>query len=77
MTRPPKKLRKQFTNNEHDHLVLRFEDGHEIHLKRGTGKSFDVWPGETIKILSVYDPHTSARELLYSRKSDDFEDFTE
>ena len=74
MSRAPKKLRKQFTNAEHDHLVLRFEDGHEIHLKRGIGKTFDVWPGETIKILTVYDPTNSARELLHSKKADELED---
>ena len=34
---PPKaeKVRKQYANKEYPHVVLRFEDGHEIHIRQG------------------------------------------
>ncbi len=74
MPQAPKKLRKQYTNNDHPAEVLRFEDGHEIVLKRGVGKTFDAYSGETIKILAVYDKTSGERELVESRKADDFAD---
>ncbi len=74
MPRAPKKLRKQYVNNDHPHAVLRFEDGHEIQLQRGVGKTFDAYSGETIKILAVYDRTSGERELVESRKADDFAD---
>lgn len=72
----PKKLRKQYSNNTHPLVVLRFEDGHEIKIYQNTGKVFDAWAGETIKIMAVYDPTTSEWELLEARKADAFEDPT-
>jgi hypothetical protein len=75
-SRSPKKLRKQYTNNSHPLVVLRFEDGHEIKIYRGSGKSFDAWSGETVKVLAVNDPTSDEVELLSSRKSDDFQDAT-
>ncbi|HEX5437642.1 MAG TPA: hypothetical protein VFW98_10820 [Gemmatimonadaceae bacterium] len=74
MPQPPKKLRKQYVNTEHPNIVLRFEDGHEIALKRHVGKAFDCYSGETIKVLAVYDPTSGERELVESRKADEFED---
>jgi hypothetical protein len=74
MPKAPKKLRKQYVNNDHPQAVLRFEDGHEIQLGRGVGKSFDVYSGETIKILAIYDRTSGERELIESRKADDFAD---
>jgi hypothetical protein len=74
MPTPPKKLRKQYTNTEHPLVVLRFEDGHEIRIKQGTGKSFDAYSGETIKVLAVYDATSGERELVESRKADEFAD---
>jgi hypothetical protein len=55
MPSAPKKLRKQYVNSEHPVVVLRFEDGHEIVVKKGGGKTFDAYAGETIKVLAVYD----------------------
>ena len=69
----PQKLRKKYMNNEHPWVVLRFEDGHEITVKKGSGKTFDAYAGETIKILAVYDRTSSERELVESRKGQDFE----
>ena len=72
--RTPKKVRKQYSNANHPLVVLRFEDGHEIKIYRGTGKAFDAWSGETVKILAVNDPTSDQVELIASRKSDEFED---
>ena len=77
MTTRPKRMRKQYVNSEYPLVLLRFEDGHEIKVYRDTGKEFDCYPGETIKILAMYDPTSHDRELVASRKSDDFADVTE
>lgn len=74
MPTPPKKLRKTYTNSEHPLVILRFEDGHEIAVKKGAGKSFDAYSGETIKVLAVYDHTSGERELVASKKADDFTD---
>jgi hypothetical protein len=74
MPAPPKKLRKQYVNSDHPTVVLRFEDGHEIRVKKGVGKAFDAYSGETIKVLAVYDHTSGERELVESRKADDFPD---
>ncbi|HLV25871.1 MAG TPA: hypothetical protein VKZ41_06135 [Gemmatimonadales bacterium] len=72
--RAPQKIRKQYTNNEYPLVIMRFEDGHEIKVYQNTGKEFDAWPGETIKLLAMYDPTSNDRELVESRKADDFAD---
>ena len=41
--KPPEKLRKQYANTEYPNIVLRFEDGHEIHVPKGSTKSFDCY----------------------------------
>ena len=73
---PPraKKVRKQYTNSDHPHVVLRFEDGHEIEVLKGAGKTFDCYAGETIKVLAMYDKTSKERELVESRKADAFPD---
>ena len=47
---PPraKKVRKQYTNSDHPHVVLRFEDGHEIDIPKGTAKSFDAFTSTSL-----------------------------
>lgn len=74
MPTPAKKLRKQYVNNEFPTAILRFEDGHEISIKRGTGKAFDCYAGENVKILAVFDPDARERDLMDTRRADDFED---
>lgn len=74
MPRAPQKIRKQYTNSQYPMVIMRFEDGHEIKVYQGTGKQFDAWPGETIKLLAMYDPTSNDRELIEARKADDFED---
>lgn len=70
----PEKVRKQFVNNTHAYIILRFEDGHEIRIRKGKGKRFDTWPGETIQLLAVHDRNSGERELLEKRRSDHFDD---
>jgi hypothetical protein len=78
MTRPPKKLRKQYTNSEFPVVVLKFEDGHEIEVEQGKGKTFDVWSGERIKIIALHDPkHHPDRDVRETRLADDFADAPE
>ena len=74
MPQPPKKLRKQYLNSDYPNVVLRFEDGHEIVVKRGIGKAFDCYAGESVKLLAVYDPDARERDLVETRKADDFQD---
>ena len=69
-----KTQRKQFSNQQWPLVILRFEDGHEIHIPRGAGKSFDVFPGETIRIVAVWDPTAPERELIGSRRGSEFDD---
>ena len=74
MSRLPEKLRKQYVNSDYPLVMLKFEDGHEIKVYKGSGKTFDVYSGERIKILASYDPTSGDRELVEERKVDDFED---
>ena len=60
----PSRLRKAYVNREHPVVVLRFEDGHEIRVQRGKVKTFDAYSGEIVKIVAVYDPTSSERDLL-------------
>jgi hypothetical protein len=77
MSKAPKRIRKQYVNSDYPLVLLRFEDGHEIKVYKGTGKEFDAYPGETVKVLAMYDPTSHDRELVASRKSDDFDDASE
>ena len=74
MPAPPKKLRKQYVNNDYPLVILRFEDGHEIQVKKNVGKTFDCYSGETIKVLAVYDHTSGERELIESKRADGFQD---
>jgi hypothetical protein len=73
MPATPQKLRKQYLNTDYPNVVLRFEDGHEIVLKRGVGKTFDCYAGEMIKLLAVHDPDARERDLIATRKADEFD----
>jgi hypothetical protein len=77
MSTAPKRVRKQYMNDAYPLALLRFEDGHEIKVYKGTGKEFDCYPGETIKIMALWDPTTPDRELVATKKSDDFPDAAE
>jgi len=71
---PPAKLRKQFVNTEYPVVVLKFEDGHQIKLANGEGKSFDAYSGERIKVIALHDPAHPDRDVLETRRADDFPD---
>jgi hypothetical protein len=77
MSTAPKRVRKQYVNRDYPLVLLRFEDGHEIKIYRGTGKEFDAYPGETVRVLALYDPTSSERELIMTRKTDEFDDPSE
>ena len=77
MSTAPRRIRKQYVNSEYPLVIMRFEDGHEIKVYKGTGKEFDAYPGETIKLLAMYDPTSPDRELVDTKKSDDFPDAAE
>jgi hypothetical protein len=74
MPTPPKKLRKRYENTEYPFVILRFEDGHEIGINKGSAKSFDAYEGETIKVLAVYDRTSGEREMVSSKRAGDFVD---
>jgi len=74
MPTSPRKLRKQYVNTDYPNVVLRFEDGHEIVVKRGIGKSFDVYALESVKLLAVFDPDARERELVATKKAEEFDD---
>ncbi len=74
MSPAPAKLRKAYVNREHPVVLLRFEDGHEIRIVRGTAKTFDAYAGEVIKVVAVYDPTSTERELLDTVRADDLPD---
>ncbi len=74
MATAPKRVRKQYVNNDYPLVLLRFEDGHEIKVYKGTGKEFDAYPGEMVRVLAMYDPTSNDRELVASRKTEEFSD---
>jgi hypothetical protein len=67
------RIRRRYLNPDHPLVVLRFEDGHEIRVAKGQGKEFDAYEGETIKVIAIYDPTSSARDVLDSRKAEAFD----
>lgn len=76
MFRPPsaRRLRRRYTNAKYPLVILRFEDGHEIRLKRGEGKSFDAFAGETVKVVVLWDPGANDREVVSVLKAEQFEE---
>jgi hypothetical protein len=76
MVRPPaaRRIRRRYANAKYPLVVLRFEDGHEIHVKKGEGKTFDAYEGETIKVVVVWDPTAVERELISVMKAEQFEE---
>jgi hypothetical protein len=73
-SRPPKKLRKRYVNDQYPLVILKFEDGHQIKVPKGDGKSFDAWAGERVKIIAMHDPSHPDRDVLETRRADDFAD---
>lgn len=70
----PRKLRRRYLNATYPLVVLRFEDGHEIPLRKGEGKAFDAYAGETIKIVVVWDVTAGDREVIAVVKAEQLEE---
>lgn len=78
MIRPPRarRLRRGYANAKYPLVVLRFEDGHEIPLRKGESRAFDAFAGETIKVVVVWDPAAKDREVIAVLKAEQFEEAT-
>jgi hypothetical protein len=74
VSRQPQKLRKMYRNDEYPVVILKFEDGHQIKVAQGEAKSFDIYSGEKVKIIALHDPSHPDRDVLETRKADDFAD---
>jgi hypothetical protein len=61
-------------NTDYPTVVLRFEDGHEIRIQKGTGKSFEGYEGERIKVIAIYDPTSDERVLVGTLRAEEFEE---
>ena len=71
--KPPGRTRRRYVNTDYPLVVLRFEDGHEIRVERGTGKSFEGYEGERIRILAIYDPTSTERVLIATWRAEQFD----
>jgi hypothetical protein len=67
-------LRRRYSNAKYPLVLLRFEDGHEIRVKKGEGKAFDAYMGETIKVVVVWDAAAGDREVVSVLKAEQFEE---
>jgi hypothetical protein len=76
MVRPPvpKRLRRRYKNATYPLVALKFEDGHEIRLKKGEEKAFDAYVGETVKVVVLWDPTSQEREVVAVKKAEQFEE---
>jgi hypothetical protein len=54
--------------------MLRFEDGHEIRVKKGEAKAFDAFTGETVKVVVLWDASANEREAVASKKAETFDE---
>jgi hypothetical protein len=75
VVKPPvrKRIRRRYANARYPLVALKFEDGHEIKLKKGESKTFDAFTGETIKVVVHWDPSADEREVVDTRKAEQFE----
>ena len=55
-------------------VALKFEDGHEIRLRKGEGKTFDAYAGETVKVIVLWDKTSGEREVISVLKAEQFEE---
>jgi len=69
-----KRLRRRYVNSQYPLLALKFEDGHEIRLKKGEAKTFDAYVGETVKVVVLWDPTSQEREVVAIKKAEQFEE---
>jgi hypothetical protein len=76
MVRPPsaRPIRRRYSNTKYPLVALKFEDGHEIRFKKGEGKTFDAYTGETIKVIVLWDHTAAEREVIAVMKAEQFEE---
>jgi hypothetical protein len=74
VVRPSKqaRLRRRYKNEKYPLVILRFEDGHEIKLKKGESKSFNAYAGETVKVVVLWDASANERETVLVQKAEQF-----
>lgn len=68
------RLRRRYSNDKYPLLALKFEDGHEIRLKKGEAKAFDAYAGETVKVVVLWDPTSNEREVVAVMKAEQFDE---
>lgn len=71
-----RRLRRRYTNARYPLVMLRFEDGHEIQMKRGESRSFDAFAGERIKVIVLWDASANEREVVATLKAEEFDEET-
>jgi hypothetical protein len=71
-----RRLRRRYTNARYPLVMLRFEDGHEIQMKRGESRSFDAFAGERIKVVVLWDASANEREVVATLKAEEFDEET-
>lgn len=76
MVKPPRRtrIRRRYRNEKYPLVMLRFEDGHEIRLKKGESKSFDAYAGETVKVVVLWDASANERETVLVQKAEAFDE---
>ena len=76
MIRPPKArpIRRRYANAKYPLVILKFEDGHEIRIKKGQGQAFDAYAGETVKVIVLWDTTNNEREVISVLKAEQFEE---
>ena len=74
MRKPATRLRRQYSNSKYPLVSLKFEDGHEIQLKKGESKAFDAYTGEKIKVVVLWDVAAGDREVISVMKAEQFEE---
>ena len=68
----PRALRRHYVNETHPLIVLKFEDGHEIRVERGGGRSFMAYEGERIHVIAIYDRTSDERVVLETKRAEEF-----
>ena len=71
-----KRLRRRYANEKYPLVALKFEDGHEIRLKKGEARAFDAYAGETVKVVVLWDPTSQEREVVAVKKAEQFDEAT-
>jgi len=76
VVKPPRRarIRRRYKNEKYPLVMLRFEDGHEIKLKKGETKAFDAFSGETVKVVVLWDASANERETVAVKKAETFEE---